>query len=120
LAAGSLNKHVVSQWGSTQRCTWLIFIFFYYEQSFMQRLLDLYLRACVGAGHRPSKSPADWDTADTVTILTAPPGLHEPAGANADQDWHLWSQDILFIVHQFKCTVRFVDDWTAGNNSIAK
>jgi hypothetical protein len=50
-------------------------------------------------------------------LLAEPPGLPLPSGAHATQDWELWSQAVLLLVHQFKCTVRFVDDLTAGNNN---
>jgi hypothetical protein len=89
---------------------------YYYERCFLQRLLALYQRACDAAGHKPSKSPTDWDTAGIAALLSEPPGLLAPSGADAPQQWHLWSQAVLFLVHQFKCTVRFVDDLTAGCN----
>jgi hypothetical protein len=78
------------------------FYLYHYERSFLQRLLDLYQRACEGAGHRPSRRPVDWDTVDIVTLLSEPPGLSVPSGANAAQDWHLWGQAALFLMHQFQ------------------
>jgi hypothetical protein len=92
------------------------FYLFYYEQWFLQRLQALYVRACAGAGHAPSSSPADWDSPGIAALLAEPQDLPQPSGEHAVQDWALWSEAILFLVHQFKCTVRFVDDLTAGNN----
>jgi hypothetical protein len=59
------------------------FYLFYYERCFLQRLLDLYQRACSAAGHAPSRCPADWDTAGIAALLSEPPGLPELTGANA-------------------------------------
>jgi hypothetical protein len=78
------------------------FYLFYYERCFLQRLLDLYKRACSAAGHAPSRCPADWDSAGIAALLAEPPGFPEPTGANAPQEWLLWSQAVLFLVHQFQ------------------
>jgi hypothetical protein len=76
------------------------FSFFHYESCFLQRLLDLLQRACDAAGHKPSRSQADWDTAGIAALLSEPPGLPEPSGADAPQEWHLWSQAVFFL-----CTI---------------
>jgi hypothetical protein len=96
------------------------FYLFYYERQFMVRIADLYERCCLFAGYRPSPDPADWCSQDIAALLAQPVGaalLPEPSGPDAAHGWELWGQTVLFLVHQFKCTVRFVDDLTCGHNS---
>jgi hypothetical protein len=81
---------------------------------------ELYERCCLVTGYRPSPNPADWCSADIAALLAQPTGaalFPEPAGEGAEHEWELWGQTVLFLVHQFKCTVRFVDDLTCGHNS---
>lgn len=98
------------------------FYLFYYEHQFLLRLAGVFDRCCLFADHMPSRNPAGWHPPDVIAALPAQPAagdvlLPEPSGPDAAQEWELWGQTVLFLVHQIKCTVRFVDDLTCGHNT---